>query len=226
LRGQGKEERKVPLSSIEEAIAEVTAGRMVIVVDDYSRENEGDLVMAAELATPQAINFMATNGRGLICVSLLPERFEELEIPMMVEGSSALFGTAFGVSVDLKGPGRTGISTFDRAATIQALCNPKTKPSDLARPGHVFPLRSAAGGVLQRPGHTEAAAELALLSGMRAAGVLCEILDTDGAMARLPQLETFARIHKLRMIAIADLIAYRRSRKPVRRITKPHLVQS
>ena len=143
----------MPLAAIEEAISEISMGRTV-VVDDDDRENEGDLVMAADRATPCTINFMATHGRGLICVSLTPERFEELEIPMMVESNTALYGTAFGVSVDLKGPGRSGISAFDRAATVRALCNARTKPSDLARPGHVFPLKSVADGVLRRPGHT------------------------------------------------------------------------
>ena len=143
-------------SSIEKAIDEIRLGRMVIVVDDQDRENEGDLVMAAEQATPQAINFMASHGRGLICVSLTSERFKELRIPMMVAENTALHGTAFGVSVDLKGPKRTGSSAFDRAATVRALCDPQTKPSDLARPGHVFPLKSAASGVLRRPGYTMA----------------------------------------------------------------------
>ena len=216
----------MPFSSIEKAIEEVRRGRMVIVVDGQDRENEGDLVMAAEQATPQAINFMAAHARGLICVSLTAERFRELEIPMMVVENTALHGTAFGVSVDLKGPKRTGISAFDRAATIEALCDPQTKPSDLARPGHVFPLKSSASGVLRRPGHTEAAADLARLAGMSAAGVLCEILGADGSMARLLRLEAFARVHDLKMITIADLIDYRRRReKPNRRETfKPRLV--
>ncbi len=216
----------MPFSSIEKAIEEVRRGRMVIVVDGQDRENEGDLVMAAERATPQAINFMAPHARGLICVSLAPERFSELGIPMMVAENTALHGTAFGVSVDLKGPERTGISAFDRAATVRALCDPQTKPSDLARPGHVFPLKSAASGVLQRPGHTEAAADLARLAGMSPAGVLCEILDTDGSMARLLRLEVFARVHNLKMIAIADLIDYRwRREKLIRRdILKPRSV--
>ena len=199
----------MPLAAIEEAISEISMGRMIVVVDDDDRENEGDLVMAADRANPRTINFMATHGRGLICVSLTSERFEELEIPMMVESNTALYGTAFGVSVDLKGPGRSGISAFDRAATVRALCDAQTKPSDLARPGHVFPLKSAADGVLRRPGHTEAAADLARLAGMSAAGVLCEILDDDGSMARLPRLEAFAHAHNLKIIAIADLISYR-----------------
>ena len=216
----------MPFSSIEKAIEEVRRGRMVIVVDSQDRENEGDLVMAAERATPQAINFMASHGRGLICVSLTSKRFRELRIPMMVVENTALHATAFGVSVDLKGPKRTGISAFDRAATVQALCDPQTKPPDLARPGHVFPLKCTAGGVLRRPGHTEAAVDLARLAGMNAAGVLCEVLDTDGSMARLPRLETFARAHDLKIITIADLIDYRRRReKLIRRdIFKPRLV--
>jgi 3,4-dihydroxy 2-butanone 4-phosphate synthase/GTP cyclohydrolase II len=159
-------------SSIEESIEEIGAGRMVVVVDDEDRENKGDLVMAAERVIPWDINFMAAHGRGLICVSLTPERFAELEITMMVAKNTALHGTAFGISVDLIGLGRTGISAFDRAATIRALCNHLTEPSDLARPGHIFPLRSAEGGVLRRAGHTEAATDLDRLAGMSPAGVL------------------------------------------------------
>ncbi|MGH7425984.1 MAG: bifunctional 3,4-dihydroxy-2-butanone-4-phosphate synthase/GTP cyclohydrolase II [Candidatus Methylomirabilales bacterium] len=199
--------------SVEEAIAELKSGRMIIVVDDEERENEGDLIMAAEKATPEAINFMAGQGRGLICAGVTRQRLEELQIPMMVADNTAFHQTAFGVSVDLKIPGHTGSSTFDRAATIRALADPATLPSDLARPGHVFPLRAVEGGVLRRAGHTEAAADLARLSGLAPAGVLCEIMDPSGAMAHLPYLEDLAAAHDLKILTIKDLIAYRRQRE-------------
>jgi len=184
---------------------------MVVIVDDEARENEGDLVMAAELVTPQAVNFMATHGRGLICASLTSERFEELGIPLMVEDNTALHETAFGVSVDL--PGQTGISAFDRASTIQALCDARTGPRDLARPGHVFPLRARPGGVLERAGHTEGSVDLARLAGLAPAGVLCEVMDDDGSMARLPSLKRLAAQHGLKMVTVAQIIEYRRRRE-------------
>lgn len=198
------------LASIEEALEDIRAGRMVIVVDDEDRENEGDLVMAAELCTPEAVNFMATYGRGLICVALMPERMRELDIPLMVERNTSEHGTPLGVSVDLNATGHTGISAPDRAATIRALCNPRTRPDDLGRPGHIFPLRAQPSGVLRRAGHTEAAVDLARLSGLSGAGVLCEVLNADGSMARLPDLRAFALLHAVNIISIAELIAYRR----------------
>jgi len=199
------------LAPIDEGLAELRAGRMIVVVDDEDRENEGDLVMAAEKVTPEAINFMAVHARGLICVALTAERLEALRIPMMVPAAdnTELFRTAFTVSVDARHGTTTGISASDRAATIRALVDPATRPLDLAMPGHVFPLRACEGGVLVRSGHTEAAVDLASLAGLAPAGVICEIMTEDGRMARLPQLERFAVAHGLKMISIADLIAYR-----------------
>jgi 3,4-dihydroxy 2-butanone 4-phosphate synthase/GTP cyclohydrolase II len=196
-------------ASIEEGLQEIQAGRMLVVVDDPDRENEGDLVMAAELVTTEAVNFMARHGRGLICVPLLPSRLDELDIPLMVAESSCPLSTAFAVSVDLEN-GSTGISADDRAATIRHMVNPEARPGDFRRPGHVFPLRARPGGVLRRAGHTEAAVDLARLAGLNPAGVICEILNEDGTMARLPQLLEFARRHGLKVVSIADLIAYRR----------------
>lgn len=200
-------------ATVEEAVAELKAGRMVIVVDDESRENEGDFIMPAQTITPEAINFMASEGRGLICTSLTAERLADLSIPMMVSENTAPHGTAFSVSVDLKIPGHTGSSAHDRAATIRALADDGTPASELARPGHVFPLRSAPGGVLKRAGHTEAAADLARLAGFKPAGVLGEIMDPDGTMARLPHLEVLAQRHGLLILTIKDLIAYRGQRE-------------
>jgi len=199
-------------TTIEEALEELRAGRMIIVVDDEDRENEGDLVMAAEKATPEAINFMTRHGRGLICAALTGERLEVLRIPLMVplDGNICRFQTAFTVSVDARHGTTTGISAYDRAVTIRALADPDTRPEDLAMPGHIFPLRAREGGVLVRAGHTEAAVDLARLAGLTPAGIICEILAEDGRMARLPQLEAFATTHGLRIISIADLIAYRR----------------
>lgn len=197
-------------SRIEDALEDIRGGRVVIVTDDEDRENEGDFIMAAEMATPETVNLMVTHGRGTVCVPLTPQRLHELELPMMVERNTARLGTAFTVSVDAVKGTTTGISAFDRARTIQTLVDPKAKPSDLARPGHVFPLRAAEGGVLKRAGHTEAAVDLARLAGLQPAGVLCEILSEDGSMARLPELEKLAERFGLKIITIADLIKYRR----------------
>src|SRR6478752_2309522 len=198
-----------PFAAVEDAVAAIRRGDMVIVVDDEDRENEGDLTMAAEKVTPEAINFMAKNGRGLICLPLTGERLDELEIPLMVEKNSTRFETAFCVAIEAKRGTSTGISAADRSATIKAAINPKTRPSDLARPGHIFPLRAREGGVLVRTGQTEAAVDLARMAGLAPAGVICEIMNDDGTMARVPALTKFARRHKLLMITIADLIRYR-----------------
>jgi 3,4-dihydroxy 2-butanone 4-phosphate synthase/GTP cyclohydrolase II len=197
--------------SIPEALEDLRGGRMVIVVDDENRENEGDLICAAQFATPEVINFMATHGRGLICLAMQGSRLDELKIPLMVGQNTDSNQTAFTVSIDA-GPElgvSTGISAADRARTIQAAIHPHTRPEDLRRPGHVFPLRAREGGVLKRAGHTEAAVDLALLAGLYPAGVLCEIQNPDGSMARLPQLVEFARKHNLKIITIAHLIEYR-----------------
>ena len=198
------------LNSIEEAIAEIQAGKVVIVVDDEDRENEGDFLTAARNATPEVVNFMATHGRGLICAPLSQERCKELELDLMVQQNSATYETPFTISVDLNGHGcTTGISTSDRSKTILALINNETKPEDLGRPGHIFPLRAKAGGVLRRAGHTEAAVDLARLAGFEPAGVIVEILNEDGTMARLPQLIEIAQKFDLKIVSIADLIDYR-----------------
>ncbi len=199
--------------SITDAIEAIRAGRLVVVVDDAERENEGDLVMAAEKVTPEAINFIAKEARGLICLALPGRRLDELELGPMVSVNSAKMGTPFTVSIDAVRGTTTGISAHDRAVTIRAAIDPKTRPEDLARPGHIFPLRAADEGVLRRAGHTEASVDLARLAGLTPAGVLCEIMDEDGRMARVPRLLEFARRHGLRMITIADLIAYRRRRE-------------
>ncbi len=200
----------ITLNTIEEAIEDIKAGKVIIVVDDEDRENEGDFVCAAECITPEIINFMATHGRGLICTPLEEQRADELDLPMMVNTNTALHETAFTVSIDLIGQGcTTGISAHDRATGIRALIDPKTKSSDLARPGHIFPLRAKTGGVLRRTGHTEATIDLAQMSGFYPAGVLVEILNEDGTMARLPQLVEIAEKHQLKIISIKDLVAYR-----------------
>ena len=197
-------------ASIEDAIRALQAGRMVVVIDDEDRENEGDLTMAAEMITPGAINFMATHGRGLICLAMTGERLDELQLSQMVPESTALGGTAFTASIDLKGSGvTTGISAHDRAQTIRAAIDPKSEAGHFARPGHVFPLRARAGGVLERRGQTEAAVDLAKLAGLYSAGVICEILNDDGTMARVPDLVHFCRKHQLLMITVADLARYR-----------------
>lgn len=197
-------------NTIKEAIEDIKAGRMVVVVDDEDRENEGDMIMAAGKVTPEDINFMAKYGRGLICVPMTSERLAALEIPRMVTNNTEKFGTDFCVSVEAKHKVTTGISAYDRAATIRTLVDPDTKPSDLAMPGHMFPLRAKNGGVLRRVGHTEAAVDLARLAELAPAGVICEILNEDGSMARLPQLLEFARNHGLKIISIEDLVKYRR----------------
>jgi 3,4-dihydroxy 2-butanone 4-phosphate synthase/GTP cyclohydrolase II len=198
-----------PFASIEEALAAIRDGRLIIVVDDEDRENEGDLTIAAEKVTPEAINFMATHGRGLICMPMTEERLDELDLPLMVAHNTTAFDTAFCVSIEAKGVTSTGISAADRAATVLAAIDPKTRPADLARPGHMFPLRARNGGVLVRAGQTEAAVDLARIAGLYPAGVICEIMNPDGTMARVPELTKFARKHKLLMITVADLIKYR-----------------
>jgi 3,4-dihydroxy 2-butanone 4-phosphate synthase/GTP cyclohydrolase II len=215
----GREVNEMPLATIEEAISDIRAGKMVIVMDDEDRENEGDLTMAAQMVTPEAINFMTKFGRGLICVPIIGRRLDELHIPMMVTDNTSRFETAFSVSVEAKGRTTTGISAHDRCATIQALLDPSMKPSDFVSPGHTFPLRVREGGVLVRAGQTEAAADLARLAGLYPAGVICEILADDGTMMRRPQLEEFGAEHNLKLITVKDLIAYRmRHEKLVRRI--------
>jgi 3,4-dihydroxy 2-butanone 4-phosphate synthase/GTP cyclohydrolase II len=198
------------ISSIEQVIDVVRAGGIVVVVDDADRENEGDMILAAERVTPDKINFLARHARGLICAPLLPERAEALRLEAMVPENTCKLGTAFTVSVDLVGGTTTGISAYDRSATIRALVDPSSRPDDFARPGHVFPLVAKPGGVLRRAGHTEAAVDLARLAGLAPVGVLCEVLDDDGSMARLPRLQKIAADLDLPMVTIADLIAYRR----------------
>jgi 3,4-dihydroxy 2-butanone 4-phosphate synthase/GTP cyclohydrolase II len=195
--------------TIEQAIEDIRQGKFVIVADDEDRENEGDLTIAAEKITPGAINFMATYGRGLICMPMTEERLAELDLPQMVPDNTARFSTAFCVSIEAKHTTSTGISAADRAATVLAAIDPRTRPGDLARPGHMFPLKARDGGVLVRAGQTEAAVDLARIAGLYPAGVICEIMNDDGTMARVPDLIKFARKHKLLMITIADLIQYR-----------------
>ena len=201
------------LNTIEEAIKDLKSGKLIIVVDDESRENEGDLIIAAEKVNSKAINFMASEGKGLICMPMEHKRLCQLDISPMTQKNEDVHETAFTVSVDAKKNTTTGISASDRARTVKALINSKTKPSDLARPGHLFPLSAREGGVLKRAGHTEAAVDLARLSGLYPAGVICEIMNEDGTMARLPELRKFAKKHKLKIISIADLIKYRQSRE-------------
>ena len=212
------------IDTILEAIEDIKAGKMVVIVDDESRENEGDLAMAAETVTPEAINFMAKEGRGLICMPIIGERLDELRIPLMVNENTARHSTAFTVSIEAKHGVTTGISAQDRAATIKAVLDSTTQPEDLARPGHIFPIRAREGGVLVRAGHTEAIVDLAKLSGFYPAGVICEIMNDDGSMARLPQLKGIAARHGLKIISVADLIIYRRrTEKLVRRIAEAKL---
>ena len=197
-------------ATVETAIEELRAGRMIVVVDDDDRENEGDLTMAASMITPEAINFMATHARGLICLSLTGERADELELSPMVPCNTSQGGTAFTVSIDARVGGvTTGISAYDRAQTILATIDPHTRPEDLGRPGHVFPLRARAGGVLERRGQTEAAVDLSRLAGLHPSGVICEIMNDDGTMARVPDLVRFCLKHDLKMITVADLAHYR-----------------
>lgn len=197
-------------TDIRSAIEEIRAGRMVVVVDDEDRENEGDLTMAAERITPEAINFMARYGRGLICLAMTPERLDYLRLQPMSRHNTARFGTAFTESIDALGRGvTTGISAYDRAETIRCAIDPQAHPADLGRPGHVFPLRARHGGVLVRAGQTEASVDLTRLAGLTPAGVICEIMNDDGTMARVPDLVDFCRKHALKMITVADLIRYR-----------------
>jgi len=199
----------MPFATIEEAVQRYQRGEFVIIVDDEDRENEGDLCLAAEKVTPEAVNFMARHARGLICVALTEERCAELELPLMVENNTSPFGTAFTVSIEARGRITTGISVFDRAETIRVAMDPRTRPADLLRPGHVFPLRARKGGVLKRAGQTEASVDLARIAGMNPAAVICEIMNEDGSMARLPDLRMFAQRHGLKIISVADIIKYR-----------------
>lgn len=211
-------------NTIDEAIEDMAKGKMVILVDDEDRENEGDLCMAAEKVTPEAINFMAKYGRGLICLSLSPERIDKLKLPMMTDDNTSSFGTAFTVSIEAKKGVTTGISAADRATTILAAINPASAPEDLARPGHVFPLRARPGGVLQRAGQTEGSVDLARLAGLYPAGVICEIMSDDGTMARMPELLEFAKKHNIRIVTIKDLIGYRiRTERFVHRVSTTKL---
>ena len=198
------------LATIEEAIQDFREGKPVILVDDEDRENEGDLIIAAEKVTPEAVNFMVTHGRGLVCMPLTAQRLEELGLPMMVRDNTSRFSTAFTVSVDAARGTTTGVSAYDRAVTIKAIMDPATTPEDLARPGHLFPLRYQEGGVLVRAGQTEGSIDLAMLAGLYPAAVLCEIMNEDGTMARMPALEKFAELHDLRIISVAQIIAHRR----------------
>ncbi|MEE8414398.1 MAG: bifunctional 3,4-dihydroxy-2-butanone-4-phosphate synthase/GTP cyclohydrolase II, partial [Dehalococcoidales bacterium] len=215
------------LSTIEEVVEDIRAGKLVIVVDDEDRENEGDLVIAAEKVTPEAINFMATHGRGLICMPIIGKRLDELHIPMMVVNNTSQFTTAFTVSVEAKYGTSTGISAADRAKTVQTILNPKTQPDDMLMPGHIFPLRAREGGVLVRAGQTEASVDLARLAGLYPAGVICEIMNEDGTMARMPQLEVIAEKFGLKISSVADLITYRRRHeKLVHRVAEAKLPTS
>jgi len=212
------------LATVPQAIEDVKAGKFVIIVDDEDRENEGDLAMAAEKVTPEAINFMTKYGRGLICMPVIGERLDELRIPMMVQENTSRYETAFTVSIEAKHEVSTGISAYDRAATVKAVIDPASRPEDFVSPGHTFPLRARDGGVLVRAGQTEAVVDLARLAGLYPAGVICEIMADDGTMARLPQLEVVAEQHGLKIVTVADLIAYRRrTEKLVRRVAEANL---
>jgi len=202
-------DKEIKTATVEQALEDIKAGRLIIIVDDEGRENEGDLMVAADKVTPEIINFMTRYGRGLICLPLTGDRLEELQLPLMVRDNTSRFETAFTVSIDAKEGVSTGISAYDRARTVQAAINAKTKPSDLVRPGHVFPLQAKEGGVLARAGQTEAAVDLARLAGLSHAGVICEIMNEDGTMARMPQLESFSQNHHIAILTIADLIKYR-----------------
>jgi len=214
----------VALASIEEAVADIRDGRMIIIVDDEDRENEGDLVCAAEKVTPEIINFMARHARGLICLPLTEDRCDELHLTTQVADNTSYLGTAFTVSIDARRGITTGISAADRAMTILVAVDPQSRPQDLARPGHIFPLRAKNGGVLVRPGQTEASVDMARIAGLYPAGVICEIMNEDGTMSRLPQLETFAAQHGLKMISVAELVRYRmRKETLVRRVAESDL---
>src|SRR4051812_18064541 len=199
-----------PFATIDQALEDIRQGKMVVVCDDEDRENEGDLTMAAQFATPEAINFMAREGRGLICLTLTPERCGELGLDLMAAKNESAFETAFTISIEARQGVTTGISAADRARTIQVAIDPNSSPRDLVQPGHVFPLKAKAGGVLERTGQTEAAVDLARLAGLNPAGVICEIMNDDGTMARVGDLEGYCARHNLKMITVADLIAYRR----------------
>ena len=216
--------RRGPFAPIEEAVSAIREGRMIIVVDDEDRENEGDLTVAAEKITPEIVNFMAKLGRGLICMPMTAERLDELELPLMVNQNTTTLKTAFCVTIEAKHVVSTGISASDRAATVRAAIHPDTKPSDLARPGHMFPLRARDGGVMVRAGQTEAAVDLARIAGLYPAGVICEIMNEDGTMARVPELTRFAKKHGLLMITIADLIKHRmRTERLVKRVASAEM---
>ena len=208
-------------ATVPEAIEDIKAGKFIIIVDDENRENEGDLAIAAEMVTPEAVNFMAKHARGLICLPIFGQRLDELRVPPMVQENTAKFCTAFAVSIEAKHKTSSGISAHDRAATVKVALDPKTKPDDLARPGHMFPIRAREGGVLVRAGHTEAIVDLAKFAGLYPAGVICEIMNEDGTMARLPQLEVIADKFGIKIVSIADLIAYRRrNEKLVERVAE------
>jgi 3,4-dihydroxy 2-butanone 4-phosphate synthase/GTP cyclohydrolase II len=214
----------VALATIDEAVAEIRDGRMIIIVDDEDRENEGDLVCAAEKVTPEIINFMARHARGLICLPLTEDRCDELHLTTQVADNTSFLGTAFTVSIDARRGISTGISAADRATTILVAVDPQSRPQDLARPGHIFPLRAKNGGVLVRPGQTEASVDMARIAGLYPAGVICEIMNEDGTMARLPQLEEFAAQHGLKMISVAELVRYRMSKETlIRRVAETDL---
>jgi 3,4-dihydroxy 2-butanone 4-phosphate synthase / GTP cyclohydrolase II len=222
----GRDKERDSIALVQKALEEIRAGKMVILTDDEDRENEGDLVMAAEKVTPEAINFMATHGRGLICLSLTEDRIRLLNLPLMVQENTSSFGTAFTVSIEAARGVTTGISAADRAHTIQVAVAPKAKATDLARPGHVFPLRARTGGVLVRTGQTEGSVDLARMAGLSPAGVICEVMNADGSMARRPQLVRFARKHRLTLLSVADLIRYRlRHDQLVRRVAENGLPQ-
>ena len=217
-------ETKSPFATVEEAVEEIRHGRMIVLVDDEDRENEGDLAMAAEKITPEAINFMAKYGRGLICLPLTEDRCDELRLPLMSPINTSVHGTAFTEAIDARVGVTTGISAADRAVTILTAIDPKTKPQDLARPGHTFPLRARTGGVLVRAGQTEASVDLARIAGLYPAGVICEIMNEDGTMARVPQLIEFCKEHRIKMLTVADLIRYRmQHERYVRRVAEATL---
>ena len=221
---KGSRKHPTPFARIEEAVDALRAGRMIIVVDDEDRENEGDLTIAAEKVSPEAINFMARYGRGLICLSMTAERLDELQIPLMVRDNTSPFETAFCTPIDAIGRTTTGISAYDRAETVRAAIDPKSRPADFARPGHLHPLRAKPGGVLVRAGQTEAAVDLSRIAGLYPAGVICEIMNEDGTMARVPELSKFAKKHGLPMITITDLIKYRmRTESLVKRVANAEL---
>jgi 3,4-dihydroxy 2-butanone 4-phosphate synthase/GTP cyclohydrolase II len=210
--------------SVDQAIKSVKAGKLIVIIDDEGRENEGDLMVAAEKVTPEIINFMSKHGRGLICLPLTKKRVKELDLPLMVADNTAPFKTAFTVSIDAKEGVTTGISAYDRAKTILTAINPKAQPEDLNRPGHIFPLQAKDGGVLERAGQTEAAVDMARLAGLTLAGVICEIMNEDGTMARMPQLEKFSQAHNIPILTIADLIKYRmRHERLVRKVEEAEL---